>query len=76
MKSCGRGESLQTTTCLKTVVGVSKGMHPAKHFTPTRLLFVSVEFHGDRKTVTKLRLVWPHSVLGILPDLEQWCLFV
>ena len=26
LKYCGRGESLGTTTCLKTAVGVSKGM--------------------------------------------------
>ena len=28
----GRGENLRTTTCLKTVAGVSKGMHPVKYF--------------------------------------------
>ena len=33
-------------------------------------LFVSVEFHGDHKTVTRL------SRMRILPDLKQWCLSV
>ena len=28
LKNCGRGKSLGTTTCLKAVVGVSKGMLP------------------------------------------------
>ena len=37
------------------------------------LLFVSVEF-GDHKTVTMLRYIWLLTVLGILPDLRQWCL--
>ena len=37
---------------------------------------MSVEFHGDHKTVIMLRLIWPPSVLGILSDLKQWCLFV
>ena len=32
LKHCGRGESLGTTTCLITVVGVSKGMLPVKYF--------------------------------------------
>ena len=32
LENCGRGESLGTTTCLKTVVGVSKGMLPVKYF--------------------------------------------
>ena len=25
---------------------------------------MSVDFHGDHKTVTKLRLIWPPSVFG------------
>ena len=31
-------------------------MIPVKYFAPTKPLLVSVEFHGDRKTVTKLTL--------------------
>ena len=75
LKNCGRGESLRTTTCLKAVVGVSKGMLPVK-YVPIKPLFVSVEFHRDHKTVTKVRCIWPPSVLGILPDLKQWCMSV
>ena len=30
LHNCGRGESLKTTTCPKTVVGVSKGMMSVK----------------------------------------------
>ena len=32
LKHCDRGESLVTTTCLITVVGVIKGMLPVKYF--------------------------------------------
>ena len=49
---CGRGESLRTTTCPKTMIGASKGMLPVKYVTPTKPIFVSVEFHGYHKTVT------------------------
>ena len=52
--NCGSGGWLEIT-CLKTVVGASKGMLPVKYFCSTKPLFVSVEFHGDNKTVTKLR---------------------
>ena len=40
-------------TCLRTVVGVSRGMIPVK-YAPAKPLFVSVEFHVDHKTVTPL----------------------
>ena len=33
-------------------------------------LFVSVEFHGVHKTITKMRYFSPPSVLEILPDLK------
>ena len=32
LKNCGRGEGHRTTTCLKTVVGVSMGMLPVEYF--------------------------------------------
>ena len=38
MKHCGRGESLGTTTCLKIVFLVSKGMLPVKYFCSTKPL--------------------------------------
>ena len=56
LKICGRGESLVTTICLKTVVGVNKGMLPVRYFYSIQAsFFVSVECHGDCKTVTKMR---------------------
>ena len=38
--------------------------------------FVSVKFCDDYKTVTKFRLIWPPSVLGVLPNSKQWSLSV
>ena len=32
LKNCGRGECLVTITCLKTIVGVSKGVLHVKYF--------------------------------------------
>ena len=32
LNNCGRGESIGTTTCLKTVVGVGKCMIPVEYF--------------------------------------------
>ena len=40
---------------LTTVVGVNKGMLPVKYFHSNKASFLSVKFHGDDKTVTKLR---------------------
>ena len=79
-----------TTTCLKTVAWVKtsgqphvlklwlvvgKGMLPVNTFTPTEPLFASLECHGDHKSFMKLGLFCPPSVLGILPDVCQLCLF-
>ena len=49
-KNYGRCESLVTTTCLETVVGVSKGMFPVIYFCSNKASFVSVKFCGDHKT--------------------------
>ena len=70
------------------MAGAIKGMLPVKcgwgnqgHATcktPSlrqSLFIVSIKFLEDHKTVTKLRCIWPPSVLGILPDLKQWCLY-
>ena len=55
-ESCGRDESLGSTTCLKTVVGGKQGHVLCKILLPQQsLFFVSVEFNVDHKTVTKLR---------------------
>ena len=39
VKNCGRGESLQTTTCIKAVVGVSKGLLPVKYICSDKASF-------------------------------------
>ena len=73
---CGRGESLGTTTCLKTVVGVIMGMLPV----PPVLLCQQSLLLRKLNLIEIIRLlqrsgkIWPPSVLGILPDLRQWCL--
>ena len=46
-KNCRRGESLETTTCRKTVVGVIKGMLPVKYIHSNKAIFVSVQSHRD-----------------------------
>ena len=47
LKNCGRGESLGTTTCLKTVVTGSMPLPaPCKILLLQQSLFVSIEFHG------------------------------
>ena len=53
-KNCDRDESLGTTTYFRFLLGVSKGHAPCKmlRFSKDSL---SVEFHGDHMTVTKLR---------------------
>ena len=61
---------------IKLWLGVSMEMLPVSTFAPTKPLFVSVKFHRDHKTATKLRRIWPPSVLGMLPDSKHWCLFV
>ena len=54
LQICDKGGSLKNTTCLKTVVGVSKGMLPVKYFRSNKASFVSVNLYGDRNTVKKL----------------------
>ena len=53
LKNCGRGKILWTATCLRTALRVSKiillVIYSEKDF------FASVKFHGDLKTITKLR---------------------
>ena len=39
---------------LKQLLGESKGILPVKYFCSNKAFFVSVEFHGDHMTVTKL----------------------
>ena len=54
LKNCGRGESLVTTTCHKTVVGGRQGHAPCRILLLHKACFcVSVEFHGDHITATR-----------------------
>ena len=72
LKHCGRGESLGTTTCLRTVVG---GKH--RHASCKILLLQQHLFLCQSNFMEIIRLlwqIWPPSVLGMLPDLKQWCL--
>ena len=39
---------------LRLWMGVGKDMLPVKYVAPTKPLFVSVEFHGERKTATRI----------------------
>ena len=55
-------------------LGLCNGMLPIKHFSFKKSSLSSLEFHGDHMTVTKLRLIWPPTVLWVLPDLKLWCL--
>ena len=52
LRNCFRAECLRTTTCLRCVAGVSKGMLPVKFFCSTKPPCV-IEFNGDHKTVLK-----------------------
>ena len=56
------------------VWGVDNGMLPVKYYRSTKPLFVSIIFHGDHMAITKWRWIWSPFLLGILPDLWQWCL--
>ena len=62
LENCCIGESLWTATVLKLWLRVSKGMLPVKCCCYDKPLFVSVEFHGDHNTVTKLMCIWPPSL--------------
>ena len=56
LKNCGRGESLETTTCPKTVVGGKQGHAPWKiPLLQQTLFFVPIKFHGDHTADTKMR---------------------
>ena len=56
LNNCGGGECLRTTAYPRTVV-VGKQWHaPCKILLlQQRLFLVSIEFHGDHKTVTRMR---------------------
>ena len=53
--NCGRGRGLGAATCLKTMVGGDRWHAPCEILLLCQILSVSLECHGDHKTVTKLR---------------------
>ena len=55
LTNCGRSESLETTTCPKTVVGGKQGYAPCKVFLLQQSFFLCQLNFRDLKTVTKLR---------------------
>ena len=59
-KNCVIGDSLGSTTCHKTAVGLSKGMLPVKYLRSNNAFFASIKFHGDHKTVTS------HSPVSVI----------
>ena len=76
-RNCGRGVvGLWTSTCLEGVVVVIKVTLHVEYFCSIKFSILCMKFHGDYKTITTLRWIWPPSVFGILLDLTQWCLSV
>ena len=73
LENCGRGEYLGATACLKTVVGVSRGMLPVKYFCSNEAFLCRLNF-VEIIRITKLGRIWSPSVLLILQDLRQWFL--
>ena len=65
LRNCGSSDSLGTTTCHKTAVGVSKGMLQVKYFCFYNDLLVSVEFHGASVSTRFLKNCGRGDGLGI-----------
>ena len=55
LNNCGRGESLRTTTCLRSLVGCRQGHDPCEILLLKQSLFVSVKSYRGHKTVMELR---------------------
>ena len=56
LKNRGRGESLVTTTCPKTLVKEKQKHAPAKYSCFNKAPFIwSVELHGDHENIAKMR---------------------
>ena len=73
LKNCGRGESLKTTTCVKTVVGGKQGHAPCEILSLYKTsFFVSIKFNGDHTTAYKDTVKFGHPFLGVLTDIKQW----
>ena len=74
---CCRGESLVSTTCLRTVVFGKHGHAPCNdHFAPTNPLLCQSNFMEIIRLLRRLGKVWPPLVLGILLDFSPWYLSV
>ena len=70
-KHCGRGEGLGATTCHIAVVGGNQWHAPCMILSLRHSLFLS---QLNFMEITRLTQIWSPSVLGILPDVKQWCL--
>ena len=76
---CGRGEDLGYTTCLRTVVWVSKGMLPVEYFHSNKAFLCQSNFIE----IIRLLIITqscgksghPHFLI-ILPDLKCWSLLL
>ena len=55
LKKCGRGESLWTATCIKTIVGVSKGMLHIKYILFNKS-FWGQSFYEDHKMTDQKKI--------------------
>ena len=44
---------------LRIRLEISRSVLSVRHFCFNKSFFASVELHGDHKTVTNLRLMWP-----------------
>ena len=55
LNNYGRGDSLGTTICVKTNFWGKRGYAHCKMLLLQENVYVSVQFHGEHKTITKLR---------------------
>ena len=74
LNDCGRGESFRTTTCLRTVVRVSRDMLPVEHFSSNEPSFcvscISLRSQGCHKDQVYLATL-PFVDIA---DVIWWCL--
>ena len=62
---------------LELCLGLSKGMLPLRYFHSNKASFpYQSNFVEIIRLSQRCGKIWPPSVLGILPDLKQWCLSV
>ena len=64
LKLCDEVKATKPPHVLELWLMVSKGMLPVKYLRSNKTCLMSVDCHEDHKMVTRLRYVWPPSVLG------------